>query len=154
MKKYITYGKGNKLILDLLPEKENLIIEDGPLNKIQETLWGSPVDASFGWKEWCEGENFMTCEKENSFTWTLKDDAKILYIEQISDLEKIPFVELLPGLKVFDFKKIIKEYDAMELSYEYHPFGHMFISKEESAFNSWDCSSIMVFDKNKIIEIV
>ena len=32
-------------------------------------------------------------------------------------------------------------------------FGHTFISEEELAFNTWDCDSIMVFNREMIVPI-
>ena len=158
MKTYITYGKGNKFDKDKLPKVEDLKIELSCLNKVRKTLWGSPVDANYGWKEWCEDNGFHTelLTDDNSFKWTLKPEARILYIEDLGDLEKVPFItknEYAFMETYIDFESIIKSYDAMEICMDEHYIGHMFVSKEEIAFNSWDCDSIMVFNREMIIPL-
>lgn len=50
-------------------------------------FWASPVDAKWGWKDWCESENFMDCDIENSFKFTLKDTANVIHIHSVDDLE-------------------------------------------------------------------
>lgn len=160
MKIYITYGKGNSFDKEKLPKVEDLEIELSPINKIQKTLWGSPIDANYGWKDWCESESFNTNKLLNSFQWTLKPEAKVLYIEDLQDIfDKVPFIEapLFKGSSwkstFVDFKKIISEYDAMEISMDNGYLGHMFVDKREECFNSWDCDSIMVFNREMIVPL-
>lgn len=155
-KKYITYGKGNVFCKDLLPDKNDLDTKISFINKVPGTLWGSPIDAKYGWEKWCKDWNFHLelLRKDNCFTWSLKPTAKVLYISSIKDLNKIPYVKQNMFLfeNVFvDYSKIIQEYDAMELCMDNGHIGHMFVSEEEQCFNSWDCDSIMVFNKEMII---
>lgn len=35
-------------------------------------LWTSPVKSEWGWKQWCEAEQFRECEQKDSFTIHLK----------------------------------------------------------------------------------
>lgn len=162
MKTYITYGKGNIFDKEKLPKVEDLEIELSCLNKVRKTLWGSPIDANYGWKQWCEDNGFNTelLTESNSFCWTLKKEAKILYIEDLQDIfDKVPFIKapLYEGstyMETFiDFKKIIAKYDAMEICMDNGYFGHMFVDKREQCFNSWDCDSIMVFNREMIIPL-
>lgn len=158
MKTYITYGKGDKFDINKLPPKELLDTRQSVINKVGGAFWGSPVDADFGWKDWCENENFCThlLTPDNCFKWTLNPMAKVLYIEEMEDLDKVPFIESeygLPSMLYVDFKTIVEEYDAMEICMDKYYFGHMFKSEKEICFNSWDCDSIMVFNRDMIIPI-
>lgn len=160
MKTYITYGMGNKFNRELLPKVEDLDIRCTIMNKVPGTFWGSPVDAEYGWKNWCEDNDYdyTSLTKDNSFLWTLKPEAKILYIESLDDIEKkVPFVRLAIYVELektyIDFETIIKEYDAMELCSDNGAIGHMFVSDKELCFNSWDCDSIMVFNRDMIVPI-
>lgn len=41
-------------------------------------LWASPIQSKFGWKDWCKSENFRVCNDENSFTFSIKENANII----------------------------------------------------------------------------
>lgn len=158
MKTYITYGfileDPKKIVTDL----------DECINKPRKALWGSPVDAEFGWRDWCESENWYPSHHKHqdiedyfskSFKWTLKDGSKILTINTISDLEdldkkvyfdhEVPFL-YIPGL---NFHKLLEDgYSAVELTDGY--IGHYYKNDLEMAFNSWDCQSIVVLDPKQV----
>lgn len=167
MKTYITYGHGNTLDLDKIPELKNLQLEyinTGECNnKVENTLWGSPVDSKFSWKEFCDSEGLLLTEDhfQTHFLWTMKEDSKILTVETLKDLEKVPFIfdnDFAFGhtfSPYIDFKTIVDEgYVAVELSHEVMPIGHMRTGNpKEYAFELWDCSSIMVLDKNYIVPL-
>ena len=53
-------------------------------------FWASRIDSEYGWKEWNDDNKFTTCQKENSFIFTLKDDAKVVEIFTAEDLAKLP----------------------------------------------------------------
>ena len=74
-------------------------------------LWTSPIDSNWGWKDWCESENFRECSKENSFTLKLHDWAKICVIDSVSDLVYLPCYESYK--RYLDFEKIAENYDAI-----------------------------------------
>lgn len=115
-------------------------------------LWASPINAKFGWKQWCTRENFWIDKLNESFTFTLKDNAKILHIDRCSKLNNLPILnkELASEghLYYLDFEEIQKEYDGIELHlsdevYEDH-WGLYF------RLYGWDCDSILIFHQNII----
>ena len=109
-------------------------------------LWGSRTDAEYGWKDWNDGEYFKKCEKENSFTFILSDNAKILTINSVDDLEYLPHFENDFLLCVLDFEKLSKFYDAIEVN----------ISSDRRLYwdlYGWDCDSILVMNPEVIQEI-
>lgn len=48
-------------------------------------LWAAPINPkdSWGWKEWCETNEFHTERLAKSFEFTLTDNAKVLYLNDM-----------------------------------------------------------------------
>ena len=127
-------------------------------------LWASPMDDdSFTWKDWCDCEGFMKCDENNSFKFSLTDNAKVLniYTENyiIHYIQRNPlfgntftamFIDENEHIRTgicdsIDFQKILNDgYDGIEL------FNAR--SLHYTVFNSWDCDSIVVFNPDVIIE--
>ena len=93
MKEYIHYGHltTEPVENDILPSlvrltEKSAVFNKGLFNPIKNTsftkpdggYWASPVDSSWGWKDWCEVEDFSECKESNSFRFTLKEDARVL----------------------------------------------------------------------------
>ena len=80
---YFTFLRKDSNEFDLNNIIINLNSEFGIINKPQKAFWGSPVNAKFGWKEWCEAESFGACDYnwDNPVKWKLKTGSKILKIE-------------------------------------------------------------------------
>ena len=104
-------------------------------------LWGSRVDITTGWKEWCRSTKYK-CNLKKHFIFSLKEDAKVLTINNNEQLKNLPKrKDILDGL---DFEVLSKEYDAIEV----------FISEDRDLYFSlygWDCDSIIVMNLDKII---
>ena len=117
--------------------------------KPRGSLWASGTDVEYGWKDWCNAEEFRECKEENSFTFSLSPNANILYITSVNDLNGLPTVEDKFGLNfsswvLLDFEKLSKEYDAIEVS----------ISSDCDLYYKlygWDCDSIVVMNPDIII---
>ena len=64
-------------------------------------LWASRQDATFGWKDWCEREEFRECDENNSFKFQLCDNSKVAIIHCMKDLDCLGsvFMELNFGNK-------------------------------------------------------
>lgn len=158
MKVYITYGF---VIEDPKKIVTNL---DECINKPKKALWGSPVDAEFGWRDWCESEQWIPRNGRDyedfedyftkSFKWTLKEGSNILTINKVEDINDIYRVGLMRlnkyGSVVLDFYRILDAgYSAVELTDG--DIGHIFVNRLESSFNSWDCESIVVLNPDKVV---
>ena len=158
MKTYITYGF-------VLEDPKKIVTNlDECINKPRKALWGSPVDAEFGWRDWCENEEWWPSHWHQkiedyfgkSFKWTLKEGSKVLTINTICDLEDLdtkgyfdrkgdPFL-YRPRL---NFHKLFEDgYSAVELTDG--NMGHYFKNELEMSFNSWDCECIVVLDPDKV----
>ncbi len=106
-------------------------------------LWGSRVNAEFGWKDWCL-ENDYQSDLENSFVFSLDNNAKLLVIERKEQLKELPRMESSIVSKLWvtlDFEKLSKDYDAIEV----------LISKDFKLYHElygWDCDSILIMNPN------
>ena len=142
--------------------------------------WGSPVDATFGWKDYCLSdygtEDFDF--EHHSIYWHLKEGSKIFQID-MDDVKLEESNELLKYIYFTDNSYPVCEKhfpitETIEIlnSYEMRPrlnfsrilsdgivavelmdacIGHMFMNQLETMFNSWDCESIVILDSSKII---
>ena len=110
-------------------------------------LWASREDAEFGWKDLCIRNDFRECNIENSFIFTLKENAKILEIHSHEDFLRI--YELygekenpLPTcFNLLNFEAITKECDAIEY----------FLSEDGRLYHDlygWDCDSILILNSD------
>ena len=114
-------------------------------------LWASDINTKHGWKEWCNENEFRDCDKENSFTFTLSDDAKILYIESVNDLQSLPKGKDKFGLNflswyLLDFEKLAEPYVAVEVS---------IISDFDLYYKLYgcDCDSIVIMNPDIVVEL-
>ena len=51
------------------------IRNDANWSKPHGGLWASRQNSTFGWKTWCEQEEFRDCDEHNSFKFRLHDNA-------------------------------------------------------------------------------
>lgn len=138
------------------------------INKPQEAWWGSPIDAEYGWKEWCDSEEYGDYDFDNPIQWKLKPNTNILqidieevlssttvdmYSEELkSNNELTKYIDYTDEFPILNFYRMIKDnISAVQLMDAC--IGHLFINKVELMFNSWDCESICVLDKN-VIEFI
>lgn len=114
-------------------------------------LWASNINAKYGWKDWNEDNSFSDCDKNNSFTFQLKEGSNVLTINSREDLlEKTPMLNnfCLLGSQIYyiDFEGLIKEgIDAIEVN----------ISKDDNLYwdlYGWDCDSILLLNPNIVEE--
>ena len=146
MKNYIHYGH-TKFDKSVFNQIKNVDCSTKP----KGGLWASDVESEHGWKEWCNENEFRDCDKENSFTFTLSDNAKILYIESVNDLQSLPKGKDKFGLNfsswcLLDFEKLEETYDAVEVS----------ISSDFDLYYKlygWDCDSIVIMNPDVVVEL-
>ena len=111
-------------------------------------LWASDIDARYGWKDWCKENDFCECRTNNSFVFGLAPDAKILTINSVKELEKLPILKdetyIASIWCSLDFEQISKDYDAMEVN----------ISNDPALYYKlygWDCDSIVVMNPSVVV---
>lgn len=134
------------------------------INKPNAGLWASPVNSDWGWKDWCESEEFYKSDFSKYFVFRLKNNAKILTIRSLKDWDKVlnkvfkdhhinilenPFFNIDINERDMIWRYICKKYDAI-LVIMNDNYGEMHMNFE---FNSWDCDSIVVFN-SEVVDIV
>ena len=144
MKKYIHYGHTSFDKEKFIPIKNR-----GFFVKPTGGLWASDVRAKFGWKDWCEAEHFRDCKKENSFTFVLSKDAKVLEINSVQQLTYLPKVKdpiELVTWTTLDFEVLSTMYDAIELniSEDYNLYWELY---------GWDCDCILIMNP-EIVQVL
>lgn len=146
MKKYIHYGHTQFEKDKFLPIRNRQMFV-----KPAGGLWASDIKAKYGWKDWCEAEQFRDCKKEKSFTFVLSKDAKVLEINSVQQLTCLPQIEDTIGFSfsqwiLLDFEMLSKMYDAIELniSNDYDLYWKLY---------GWDCDSILIMNP-EIVEVL
>lgn len=120
-------------------------------------FWASPIDAGYGWKSWCEDNDFRECLDEVSFKFTVRDPEKIFYIDSLESYMEFlkqygskavyPSVLGIDRLHSIDFERMMEDgWDGLEISLTDYP--HLY-----DLFYTWDCDSILIFNKHAIIPI-
>ena len=140
---YIHYGDDNLDINKFIP-----ISNRSEATKPFGGFWGSRKNADFSWKEWCTEIDLKSKDLTKKIQFSLSNGAKILVINNIKLLDKLPQNEenhIVNKLFVtLDFEKLSKQYDAIEV----------LISEDERLYEllyGWDCDSILVMNPNVII---
>jgi hypothetical protein len=108
-------------------------------------LWASAVDSEYGWKQWCKEAQFRDCEDDNSFTFELSPDAKILVIDSRSDFDELPKVgnQLKVG-DYLDFELLSSQYDAIHLT-------ERGMWKTRMSLYGWDCECVLIMNSKIIL---
>lgn len=144
-KKYIHYGHKSFDRNRFRPIKNRRA-----LTKPEGGFWASPIDAEYGWKKWCDENDFRYCGLDNCFTFTLSLGARVLTIRSADGLDNLPQVKdewSFLDWCTLDFEKLLEQgYDAVEL--ELSADWRLYMS-----LYGWDCDSILVMNPNVIVEV-
>lgn len=160
-KEFITYG----IIID--PEKFERIKNGSKMymNKPDGGLWTSPTDSEWGWKDWCESENFNVSRLSSYTKFNLKDTAKILVIDSLEEFYNIcdkytlkihgslELAMLMMG-KLLDFEAIEKDgYDGILLTDRGNIQCHLPLNLARPGYsdlNAWDVETLLLFNLDHI----
>lgn len=146
MKKFIHCGD-NKFNIDKFEEIKN--VTNG--TKPNGGLWASEIDDKYGWLGWCEKTGYnIHSDINNSFTFSIKDDANIVYLEDFWDVLQLPLFCTICPWYCIDFEECINEgIDAI-----YTKLYTDKKSKDNSLVHyleGWDCNSIVILNKDIIV---
>lgn len=125
-------------------------IEEGELPiKPKGGIWASPLDASFGWKDWCELAKFGNISSEYPVILDL-DTTNFIVVDRGSDLDKLPWYKKFGVLESIDFKKLVNQgVDGIYLTSR---------GEAETRFTyprtlyGWDCESVLILNKRCICD--
>jgi hypothetical protein len=154
---YIHYGSSQYDSEKFMPIKNRLLSV-----KPEGGMWGSLENASYGWKEWCKGQDFHTYKLEKHFIFTLAPNANILQINSKDDLLTLPKAEspivngkefptsIMPWV-LLDFEKLLADgVDAIQLNMSSDTASKYNDSLYQTLYG-WDCDSLLVMNKDVII---
>lgn len=152
-RRYIHYGHSG-----FIPDLFRKIKNHYGFVKPSGGLWASSVDAPYGWKQWCEQEDFLVHRLKDSFTFKLSENSKILHIRSVQDLKLLPRQEDLlfePPFVCLDFEKLLADgWDAVEL--------HLSEERRDELdwydglywkLYGWDCDSILIMNPD-VVEVI
>ena len=160
-KEFITYGFKFKDKSEIVTD---LTVSNVFVNKPKRALWGSPIDAEFGWKEWATMENFISSENDywkRQTIWELEDD-KIFKIQNKDDINKLYNIAGNFTTTCFlDYRKLKQNgYAALQLidfvlpkviTFSYvKDLDDPWLEHKVRGFTLWDCESIVVLDPESI----
>ena len=115
-------------------------------NKPIGGLWASPVDSTYGWKQWCENEDFRECT--GGFKFDIK--GEVLVIDSEADIHQMPWVE--DGiLSYILFTQLARDYDAILLTEAGE--GDTRWTENDKNLYGWDCECVLILNQSAIINI-
>lgn len=123
-----------------------------PWDKPRGGFWASPVKCRFGWRDWCEAEDFRECDDEDAIIFRLKPEATIMYIDNVETAEQLRPYLLFAQTRVvgIDFEKLVRDgWDGLEIALQ-GICGFAFLW---DVFYDWDCDSIVILNPN-VVEVV
>ena len=101
-------------------------------------LWASPVDASYGWRDWCEQESFGDLSTSFRVWFT----GNILVIDCYEDLRKLPWQETV-GRSIPDYEQIAQSgVDAIHLTER----GQWATRLSAPSLYGWDCECVLIIN--------
>jgi len=146
------------------PERFKIIKNDFLSVKPQGGMWCSPENARYGWKEWCEYQDYHTEKLEHSFRFTLASHANILQINNKGDLTRLPklnfpvvngkdFLALTKPWIFLDFEKLLTEgIDAIQVNMS-NDTATRFDEKLCNVLGCWDCDSVLIMNKDVVLSL-
>lgn len=82
-------------------------------------LWTSPINSTWGWKNWCDMEHFHKCSNRNKFKLKFVKNALVMVIDDLEDLMNLPKISSLDEYinnRYIDFELVSKYVDAIWLT--------------------------------------
>lgn len=107
-------------------------------------LWASPVDAAYGWKDWCLSEQFRCECLEKSFLFHI--EGNILRIDSIADLDQLQWGDSLGigWISPLYEPLLASGVDAIHLTDN----GQRETRFSRPGLYGWDCESVLVLNAN------
>lgn len=109
-------------------------------------LWTSPVDSTWGWRDWCRSEMPGWVEKPHCL---LHFSGSVHVINSLSDLMRLPWLEDTFGGHP-DFELLAQQCDALHLTVA---------GQECTRFSTprhlygWDCETVLVFNPHSLTQV-
>lgn len=138
-------------------------------------FWTSPLNSTWGWKDWCDSEGWYKRGGVDKFIkLKLKRSAKLYLINSTSDLEKAPLLRMDSNYNTYPVKsyKQLKKLQKSDLHY----FDRFYIDYEKLVkmgydgihltdkgqsdtrwgdinLYGWDCETVLLFNTDCVYRI-
>ena len=112
-------------------------------------LWCSPLDSNYGWKDWCQAENFGDIKQQQRVIFDV-DMSNFVVIDSTKDLEtKLPWIPVVDGyFWAIDFEKMVHEgVDGIHLT-DKGQWDTRFTHPK--SLYGWDCETIFILNERCI----
>lgn len=115
-------------------------------------FWASPVDAEWGWKEWCEAEQFNVERLAQSIRLTFR--GNVITIDRVEDLDLLEWyghpgaVFSQEGIRFANMKR--NGIDAIHLTTEGQEATRW---SEPRKLYGWDCESVLILNPDTLTEV-
>ncbi len=146
-KTYVHYGDTEFRPELLTGNVKHMMIANKPGN----SLWASPEDAAYSWKDWNASEHYAPCTEDNAFRFVLSDDANILTIE--THEEAAQFYEKYCELSRVPERFIVAPVDFQKMKADGIDGLEVKLPVINQYFYCWDCESIAVWNPDVIIPL-
>jgi len=135
----ITYGCGKKFdVAKFKPVKNKMFV------KPEGGLWASPVNSSYGWREWCKNESFGSLSHSFKFEF----EGNVFVIDDTASAARMPWLSVYSYLQYPDFEKLVSlGYDAIWLTEK----GQQETRFGEPSLYGWDCESVLVMNPSGVL---
>ena len=121
-------------------------------------LWTSPVNSKYGWKDWCHSEQFRICKESKSFKLKFFDNAKIIIINSLKDLNVLPtipqdsFFKDLKQQENINYEELVNNgIDAIWLTNKGQWDTRLTFPRN---LYGWDCETVLIMNPNCCFEPV
>jgi hypothetical protein len=118
-------------------------------NKPVGGLWASPIDAKYGWVDFCDCNAFHLKTLAKHFLFKLKPESKIYVIDNYDDLKKISTIPDYLGQMCINWE-LLQDYDGIFVTDKGRNLRYV---KGMRGLDAWDVSSICIFNPSIIIPI-
>ena len=166
--RYIHYGTDK-----FDPARLNGYLKNGncPRKPVGAVIWASPAETD-DWLIWCGAEEFREGSFSKSFTFTLRDPSKIIFIRNEQDLLHAIDRFSIPDSELDDYWRDVKETEGKVLAWDPIWGGPIicldFVKMQEEgydgihidagseyclywAFYGWDVNSIAIWNPDQIV---
>lgn len=111
-------------------------------------LWTSPVNSKFGWRQWCEANQY----KDDFNEWfKLKYNGNTIVIDSVKDLDKLPWKTSEKILTYPRFEPLMEQgVDAIFLTERGQ--WKTRLSHPKNLYG-WDCETVLILNPKSIVEI-
>lgn len=135
----VTYGKGNAFDL-----KKFQAVKNRDHIKPAGGLWASPVNSSFGWREWCIENEWGNLETNFQFSYT----GVVLKIDSAEDAATLPWRSIHRLISFPDYETIARMgVGAIWLTTSGEQETRFTL---EHSLYGWDCESVLILNPSGI----